>query len=331
MWYRRITYAGLVGLAVLFQIFFRFYLSTFTLVLVALLAPLSVLLSLPAVLGARLTLAPAAGRVVRGEPASFRVGLRPWGGLPVLRPRARLAWRNCLTGEEGRSVLPLEGEVALPVPAAHCGRVTCRVELAWSCDLLGLFPLPLRAPAPAELLCVPEEVEPEVSEALLGGRSEGATLRPRPGGGPGEDYDLRDYRPGDPMRAIHWKLSSKRDELVVREVLEPQRAALVVTYDHFGPPETLDAVFARLQALSRWLLSHDRPHHIQWALPDSGLIQDWAVDSPEELAACLALALSQAGPVEGRSILDQPLRLPGGPGRAQHIHVTPSGLEGGVV
>ena len=37
MAHRRIAYAALLGLAVLFQIFFRFYLSTFTLVLVVLL------------------------------------------------------------------------------------------------------------------------------------------------------------------------------------------------------------------------------------------------------------------------------------------------------
>jgi alginate O-acetyltransferase complex protein AlgI len=46
MAYRRIAYAALLGGAVLFQIVFRFYLSTFTLALVLLLPLLSVLLSL---------------------------------------------------------------------------------------------------------------------------------------------------------------------------------------------------------------------------------------------------------------------------------------------
>ena len=44
MAYRRIAYAALLGGAVLFQIVFRFYLSTFTLALVLLLPLLSVLL-----------------------------------------------------------------------------------------------------------------------------------------------------------------------------------------------------------------------------------------------------------------------------------------------
>ena len=55
---RRIAYAALLGLAVLFQIFFRFYLSTFTLVLVVLLPVLAAALSLPGGLGCPLPLSP---------------------------------------------------------------------------------------------------------------------------------------------------------------------------------------------------------------------------------------------------------------------------------
>ena len=62
MAYRRIAYAALLGGAVLFQIVFRFYLSTFTLALVLLLPLLSVLLSLPSVQCARAPTAPARPR-----------------------------------------------------------------------------------------------------------------------------------------------------------------------------------------------------------------------------------------------------------------------------
>ncbi len=74
MAYRRIAYAALLGGAVLFQIVFRFYLSTFTLALVLLLL-LSVLLSLPSVLGCTLLLTSAAPTVVQGEDAVFQVRL----------------------------------------------------------------------------------------------------------------------------------------------------------------------------------------------------------------------------------------------------------------
>ena len=52
------------------------------------------------------------------------------------------------------------------------------------------------------------------------------------------------------------------------------------------------------------------------------------MDSPNALLACLELAFSNPAPLEGRSILDGALRLPGG-GKVRHLHVTPDGVEGG--
>ena len=328
---RRIFYVVLVGAAVLFQIFFRFYLSTFVLVLILVLPVLSLLLSLPGLVGGRLLVFPQSPTAAQGEQAVFQITLHNPSPFPLIRPRARLVWTNQLTGETGRSRMDvgLQEPVSLTVTASHCGRLVCRTAGVWSCDLLGLFPLPVRQGPEGAVLVLPPRLELEQGEDLTGGQNDGVVLRPRPGGGPGEDYDLREYRPGDPLRSVHWKLSSKLDELVVRETLEPQQAAIVVTYDHFGTPEVLDRTFAQLCALSRWLLEQDRPHHIQWAAPATGATEDRAVDSETALLACLELAFSTPAPLEGRSILDGALRLPGGPGRVRHFHVTTEGVEGG--
>lgn len=39
----------------------------------------------------------------------------------------------------------------------------------------------------------------------------------RPGDDPGETYDIREYRSGDSIRQIHWKLSGKLDDIMIRE------------------------------------------------------------------------------------------------------------------
>lgn len=327
---RRILYAVLVGAAVLFQIFFRFYLSTFVLVLILVLPILSLLLALPGWMGSMASVVPQAPLITVGGSARFGVLLYHSSFLPLIRPRIRLRWTNQLTGESGESKITVTARkpAELTVAATHCGRLVCQVEKAVCCDLLGLFPLPVRKGPERAVLILPAQLELEGKEELAAGENAGTVLRPRPGGGPGEDYDLREYRVGDPLRSVHWKLSSKKDELVVRETLEPQQAAIVVTYDHFGPSEELDRTFAQLWALSRWLLQQDRPHHIQWASPVTGVAEDRAVDSPNALLACLELVFSTPAPLEGRSILDGALRLPGG-GKVRHLHVTPDGVEGG--
>lgn len=42
---------------------------------------------------------------------------------------------------------------------------------------------------------------------------------------PDEPGEIRAYRPGDPIRRIHWKLSAKKDELLVRDGAAPAEAA----------------------------------------------------------------------------------------------------------
>lgn len=159
---------------------------------------------------------------------------------------------------------------------------------------------------------------------LTGGQGCDLGWKPRPGGGPGEDYEVREYRSGDPMRSVHWKLSSKLDKLVVRETLEPRRAVLLLTFDHFGTPEQMDAVLDRLCALSKLLTSRGLPHMIQWVEPMTGVKEHWPITDENALPACLAKALSQPAPPGGQSILDHPLHVPGAEGPPRHLHITPT-------
>ncbi|QDT16982.1 DUF58 domain-containing protein [Alienimonas californiensis] len=62
--------------------------------------------------------------------------------------------------------------------------------------------------------------------------------RPRKGLFEDEFYQLREYRPGDGSRAIHWRSSAKAGELMVREYHESRDRDLVVLLDLHadGPP-----------------------------------------------------------------------------------------------
>ena len=87
---------------------------------------------------------------------------------------------------------------------------------------------------------------PPVRRALFGPDQTGAQEQPAPQtvqaltrGEEEDPGDVRPYRPGDPVRRIHWKLSARKDELLVRETApedawkEQQRTA-----DSPAPQET---------------------------------------------------------------------------------------------
>ena len=327
MVHRWISYLGALGLAVLFQIFFKDYFSTFLLAAVLLLPAVSLVLSLPGMLLCAVELSPSAALVHRGEGARFRAAVQVPGGLPLARVRLTVRCVNQLTGEEHTLRRDLWGSGAsftLEAPTRHCGQLMCTVQGAAVCGLLGLLVLPVRTRGSAGLLVLPRPIVPQRPPDLAGREQQGNTLRPRPGGGPGEDYDLRDYRPGDPMKSVHWKLSSKREDLVVREVLEPVRAELYLTFDHFGPPDDVDRTLDQVAALSRLLLEGERPHRLAWAHPETGEVEECPVDAERTLLSALAKALACPAPPAGRSIGELPL-----PGRVRRLHIGPQGLEGG--
>ncbi len=67
-----------------------------------------------------------------------------------------------------------------------------------------------------------------------------------------EMFGVREYRPGDPLRRIHWRSSARHHELIVREFEPPGVQTLGIFCDPSPPtPEAADQI-ARLAASEAW-------------------------------------------------------------------------------
>lgn len=299
---RWLGYSFIVVCAIAFRAAYTGWLAGIVLVFVALAPALGVVVSLPNALSAKALLRAQPGELSRGETGRWMVGVRSGLDLPLPRVRLKVTWENLLTGEKqaGKVCLKAGEEATLPCAGEHCGLFVGQVSAAWAVDCLGLFWLPLRRGKEAELLVLPGRSKESVTMPT----EESPGLRPRPGGGPGEDYDPRDYRAGDPLNTIHWKLSAKRDELIVRETLEDVAARPTLIFDHFGTPEELDKVMERLRGLGEALLEAGRGFDVAWAHAVTGEGRRFAVDGEAALRRCLGAALAERAPLEGRSILD---------------------------
>jgi uncharacterized protein (DUF58 family) len=67
-----------------------------------------------------------------------------------------------------------------------------------------------------------------------------------------EMFGVREYRPGDPLRRIHWRSSARHAELIVREFEPPGVQTLGIFCDPSPPtPEAADQI-ARLAASEVW-------------------------------------------------------------------------------
>ena len=113
------------------------------------------------------------------------------------------------------------------------------------------------------------------------------SYHPKPGGGFSEIHDLREYRPGDSLHEIHWKLSAKTDKLIVREAEEPDLGLVVLSFDFSGTRTQLDSTLRQLLWLSGWLIDRGVPHQIDWIEPDSLEPQTKSVKTLDDLKSLL--------------------------------------------
>lgn len=300
---RRIAYCLCLGAAILFQIFYNGYIARFLFLLTIILPFLSLLLSLPTILSVNLILSSPVNILTRGETGKWHIITQSRRGLPLAAMTLWIKTKNVLTNEERRFPMEISGVTSgtlltVPVNTRNCGQLECRAEKVRAYDCLGLFTFKRRAPEPAFITVMPFSTG---AYELPGMESKNIKVRARPAG-PGDDYEIRDYRPGDPLRAVHWKLSSKQDELLVRETMEIEKAEMILIYDHFGTPERLNKVFDRLSAISTALTEEGQKHTICWTDQLSGAVRSFPIRHKNDLNRCLKAALAENAPLQGESI-----------------------------
>ena len=121
----------------------------------------------------------------------------------------------------------------IKIPALECGRLDISCKSIRIIDLFKLFNLKVK---PFEKISVvvyprPTSTYVELSNLIRGESQSEADIQNRKGNDRSETYDIRGYQPGDDIRSIHWKLSEKTDELIVREASEPSHYDLVLIPD----------------------------------------------------------------------------------------------------
>lgn len=285
-WFCYLT--GLAAALVFHAYYFGWY-SWFLLVLAVCLPVFSFLVSFPAMVRVRLYL-DVPERCFRGEPA-YATMRAANGFLPMPRYRFRLRVYSVMTGETLvlRQQTPGQDSWYVPLNTAHCGVVRCTAEKGRVYDYLGLFWLPVRSGETVELMVCPQPAAPEklpnLSHFLARRR------QPKPGGGFSEEHELRDYRPGDHLRDIHWKLSVKTDRLIIREAQEPVREMVLLTLDLRDTPRQVDRTLEQLLWLSGWLLEHETEHHVMWIDPADCQMASAFVQNEEDLDGLLCRLL----------------------------------------
>lgn len=147
------------------------------------------------------------------------------------------------------------------IDTSHSGVTVFEIKRFWTVSMLGLFSLPANISSKKYVLILPPPVKPANTLAL----QQGTRLQPKPGGGFSEEHDMRKYRPGDPVRSIHWKLSAKLDSLIIREPLVPPPHSRLIQIARWNNAHERDLILGRLRWVCKYMLKWQMPFYVKFA------------------------------------------------------------------
>ena len=126
----------------------------------------------------------------------------------------------------------------------------------------------------------------------------------RPGHDTSETLEIRPYREKDKMQSVHWKLSAKSEDLMVRETSLPIACSVVLLLDMNQLKET-GAFLELMAAVSFSLLDARVPHYVAWYSKSRGDIIRARIDDEESFYMFLATVLPEIGPTKDKDIREE--------------------------
>lgn len=197
--------------------------------------------------------------------------------LPLGMTEIELSYENIMYGEKRTETVFLQPTEKKEMFYSHlikmedCGNVKVTLEQVKCYDKFGLFCWNQKQGARMDIMVYPAQIRINTE---LSGRFQTTVSgelydQTRKGQDVSEVFGLRGYAEGDPLGSIHWKLSSKVDDLVVREFGYPSNYNVLILYDMMKEcdgkkiaNQRNNAVLALAAALSYSLLEQNLEHNV---------------------------------------------------------------------
>lgn len=232
----------------------------------------------------------------KNSPVQGRLIIKNSGVIPVSRVYCRVQVINHLTKEKSELLLELKavskGKVQkeFQIASAHCGYLYVSVEKIDLMDWMGFLPVSCRAQTPGQALgkvsVLPDTFSSGIYLSMSMARRDDAESwsQDHRGNDYTEVFALRDYVEGDSLKQIHWKLSSKRQQLIVKEPSLPIEKSLLIFWDKnaaAAAPEEMDAMAECVASIGQEILGQGISFTLGWTEGKNNAFE--AIDAEEQL------------------------------------------------
>ncbi|MBP1549797.1 MAG: DUF58 domain-containing protein [Oscillospiraceae bacterium] len=230
----------------------------------------------------------------RGKSAILKVTVRNKSVFPVICCVVEVVYKSLIPFDaNGKNKYRLDASIGarasetfvFNISAAHCGTAEIYIKRVLLRDYLRIFAIPVKVSAKGKCISLPVIYPVQASvESSPVSADDGTAFSPyKPGDDPSEIFALREYREGDSNNRIHWKLSSRTDDFIVKELSLPIGCNILIAVDFFGcrkasaADKVLDAAFS----ISYFLAEYGLAHSLAYALSGYG-IKKLEIDSADK-------------------------------------------------
>ena len=225
-------------------------------------------------------------------------------GLPFLsQPQfnCKLKMTNLLTDNVYERVVPisrsffqLSSVTETHLHSDECGMIELSLAPSKLRDSLGLFSFKMfRKPRTITAIIT---VLPKISDIPV--KVSGTTANyfsntevystEKSGDDPSEVFDVREYRPGDKLRSVHWKQTARTGTMTVKEMSLPLKSSAAIV---INCADNLSNVMNFVTSLSLALLNEDCSHKIYFRI--SGEYRSAFISREDDLSMILPTLLSR--------------------------------------
>ncbi len=196
--------------------------------------------------------------------------------------------------------------VTINLMSEHAGNLEISLSKVKIYDYLKLFSLRRRLKGELKIAILPAFHELTEDELLNRSRMQVESdyfSTVKSGDDPSEVFMIREYREGDRPTRIHWKLSMKQDQLMIKEFSDPLNCSMLIFANLSIPTEEdllvyMDALMECALSLSYSFLLKGQIHYFSWYDEGHGCCRRVRIVNEKDLFEAVD-GLLQTGPYSG--------------------------------
>lgn len=252
-----------------------------------------------------------------GSEVSVLVHIRNKSPLSLFRLKICLAAGNTFSSRRKKVWMKVSGAgmgeqvLKYKIRLPEAGNIEIRLQKIRLYDMMGLLFLNKREKSVCYIQVLPkiEAIPVKISESVRNFYGESDKYdEEKSGYDHSEIFRIRTFMDGDKLQSIHWKISAKSDELMVKENSFPKACAVVLLLDYRkkkGKRENIGDFLKLVGSLSFSLMDMGCPHYISWYEEKTRDITRIRVDDEESYYMFLAYYLQEQGSMIPGNLIEQ--------------------------